>query len=178
MFKKRQLTNCLGWLIAILCCIPLSMSAANGGNSKDIYYFGEYHLGYGTSSSVNGYSTYTGNVLLGTVQGVRYKEYFQLGIGADAQMYTHYYKGQGIRYGVIGYGDARFSYPVTDEFFVTLGGSFGAQFPIKPSGGGNPFYMEIGPGLIYKNLLFKTGLQKIGSGDGTSHFIIKIGFHF
>ena len=164
-------------LLVALCFTPLSLFAGDLDKS-DVHYFGEYHLGYGTSSSVNGRDTYTGNVMLGTVQGIRYKQYFQLGIGADGQMLTHYYKKHSIRYGFMGYADIRGSYPVTNDFLVTLGGAFGVQHLIEPSGSNTPFYMELGPGLIYKRLLFKSGLQKIGSGDGTTHFFVKIGLHF
>lgn len=167
--------------IALLLAITLSstsLSAENLVQKEDIHYFGEYHVGYGVTSSVNGHDTYTGNVMLGTVQGIQYKQYFQLGIGVDGQMLTHYYKNQKLRYGVLGYGDIRGSYPLTDDFRVTLGGSFGVSYSIEPSGGGTPFYMEIGPGVIYKHLLFKAGLQKTGSGDGSNHLFVKLGFHF
>jgi len=72
--------------------IPLSLQASGEGEEADFHYFGEYHIGYGTTSSVDGNDTYTGNVMLGTIQGVQYQRYFQIGLGVDGQMLTHYYK--------------------------------------------------------------------------------------
>ena len=154
--KCKLYFKAIGLLFAACCFFPQSLRA--GVHTDDgVYYVGEYHLGYGTSSSVNGYSTYTGNVMLGTIQGVQFLKYAQLGIGVDARMLTHYYKGQGIRYGFRGYGDARFLYPVNEDFAAMIGGSFGVDYSIEPSGGDTPFYMEIGPGIIYKKSVLVMG---------------------
>lgn len=140
-------------------------------------YAGDIHAGYGTTSKPNGANKYTGRALLGTLQGASLNDYLQVGIGVDAIMYTHYYKGQGLRFALTTYADFRGYYPVTEKFspFIDLG--LGAYVGLKPSNGAE-FYCQFGPGIKYKKWFLSMGLQHIGKGKGSSTFYAATGFNF
>ena len=141
-------------------------------------YFGEVHIGYNTSSKVGGIKTYSAAADVGTLQGVSINKYLQAGIGIDGIMLTHYYKGQGLRWGLSAYSDFRFLYPVSDDFSPFLNLALGAAVSLKPKGDGAEFYCEFGPGLKYKKFNLSCGLMHIGKGEGTNHFFVKTGFYF
>ncbi len=142
-------------------------------------YVGEIHLGYKTTTKVSGMDTYSGMVELGTLQGVSLNEYLEFGIGVDAFMLTHYYKGEGLRFGADVYFDMRPQYPVNDRFKVFLDLGLGAYFNIHSSPKlDNGFYCQFGPGVRYRNWNLSLGLQNFNTGSGTTAFFTKIGLYF
>lgn len=141
-------------------------------------YAGGMHIGYGTSSTVNDYKTYSARAMLGMLHGIMWGDYLQTSIGVDANMLTHYYKGQGLRFAMTGYVDLRGFYPVTFDFSPFLDLALGAGHSLKPSGGKTSFYCEFGPGIKYKKFSLSCGLQKFGNDKGSSHFYVKTGFYF
>lgn len=141
-------------------------------------YTGGMHIGYVTSSTVNSANTYTASTLLGTFHGIQWGEYLQTAIGVDAHMLTHYYKGQGLRFGMTGYIDLRGFYPVNSKFSPFVDLALGAGHSLKPSGGKTAFLCEFGPGLKYRKFTLSCGLHKSGKEKGSSHFYVKTGFYF
>lgn len=140
-------------------------------------YVGEYHIGYGTTAHINDYDRYVGRAIFGTIQGVSLNDYLEVGVGVEGLMLTHYYKGDGLRWGMDAYANLRGGYPITDTFKVFLNLGLGSQISLKPSGG-HGFFCEFGPGFRYKKFNFSFGLQKIGKGEGTSTFFVKTGMYF
>jgi len=136
----------------------------------------EIHAGYNTSKKINGYKTYTAKAVLGTLQGVRLNEYLDAYVGVDAQMFTHYYKGQDLRWALAPYLNFRGYYPMKGDFSPFLNLSLGADVMLHPKGNGAVFYCEFGPGFRYKKFNFNCGL--VSDGKKTSRIYAKIGFEF
>lgn len=142
-------------------------------------YVGEIHIGYKTTTKTQGFNTYSAMAELGTVQGVSLNQYLDLGIGVDALMLTHYYKGCGLRFAMDTYFDIRPTYPLTDNFKVYLDLGLGGAFGIKAKPEfGSGFFCQFGPGLRYKKLNFCFGLQSFGTGEGSTGFFTKLGLYF
>lgn len=141
-------------------------------------YMGEIHAGYKTTTFLYGKDWYTGSAMLGTLQGVSINKYLSVALGIDANMLTHYYKGQGLRFKMNTYVDMRAYYPVTNIFSVFLDLGLGATFDVKPSPNEASFFCEFGPGVKYKNWGLSFGLQNHGTGKGTSSFFVKAGYYF
>jgi len=160
--------------LTLLVFVPVASHALDGeGNTK---YLGDIHAGYNTSCKVGGVETYSAAAILGTLQGVQINKYLSAGIGVDAWMLTHYYSGQGLRFGMATFVDLRGYYPVKKNFspFIDLG--LGADFTLKPSPNGASFYCEVGPGFRYKHLGFSCGLQHTAKKN--HHFYAKLGIFF
>ena len=161
-------------VLSLLAFAPITSHAFDW--EWDTKYMGEVHAGYNTSCKVGGGKTYSAAVILGTLQGVQLNKYASAGIGVDAWMLTHYYSGQGMRFGMATFVDMRGYYPVKEKFSPFLDLALGADFNLKPSGGGAAFYCEFGPGFRYKQLDFSCGLQH--TGKKYNHFYAKIGLFF
>lgn len=142
----------------------------------DPQYSGEVHIGYGSSSSNK--SAYIGRVMVGTIQGLSLNKYATIGLGIDGIMYTHYYKGQDLRWGMNAYCNMRGSYPFNDDLSCFLDLGLGANFMLHPSSGQAAFFCEFGPGIKYKKYTLSLGLQNIGTGKGSSTFFVKTGLCF
>ena len=161
--------------LLVLVCFPFWANAIEFEfNPK---YVGELHLGYTTTKKVNGYNTYTAYGSFGTLQGCSINQYLEVSLGVDAAMYTHYYRGQGLRFAMLTYADMRGFYPVTEKFSPFINLALGGGFMVRPFGGGN-FYCEFGPGIKYRKFNLSCGLANIGTGKGTSHFFVKTGLYF
>lgn len=165
------------FLLAV-ALLPLAASAQLPKWEWHPKYMGTLHAGYNTSSKVSGIKTYSAKALLGTLQGVQLSNYLSAAIGVDGQMFTHYYKGQGLRFALSYYVNLRGYCPLEGGFTPYLNLSLGSSMMLKPSGGDQSFYCEFGPGFRYKKLDFNCGLQHQGDGDGSNHFYAKIGFYF
>ena len=142
-------------------------------------YTGEIHAGYKTTVNVSGMDTYSGMVELGTLQGVSLNQYLDFGLGVDALMMTHYYSGNGLRFGMNVYFDMRPAYPITDSFKVFIDLGLGGYFGIhsKPAMGSG-FFCQFGPGIRYRKLNLSLGMQSYGTGSGSTAFFTKIGLYF
>ena len=164
--------------VRLLCLSMVLIPSLSHAFDLTPRYVGGMHIGYGTSSTVNDMKTYSACAMLGTMHGVMWGKYLQTSLGVDAQMFTHYYKGQGLRFAMAGYADFRGFYPVTPDFSPFIDLALGAGHMLKPSDGKTSFYCEFGPGFKYKKFSFSCGLQKMGKDKGTSHFYVKTGFYF
>ena len=143
-----------------------------------VKYMGEWHAGYGCSSRVNGWNTYTAKAETGFLQGVSLNDYIQLGVGVDGVMYTHYYKGQDMRWAVTPYGVLRGLFPISEVFAPLVHLALGTEVMVAPDAGGHSFFCEFGPGFRYKKFNFFCGLQHVGKGKGSNHFFAKLGWYF
>lgn len=142
-------------------------------------YVGEVHAGYRTTTSIKGVDTYSGLVDLGTLQGVSFNEYLDISLGIDGKMFTHYYSGKGMRFGMATYADIRPGYPITDDFKVFLDLGLGYFFSVSATPSlGNCFYCQCGPGVQYKKFNVSLGIQNLGTGSGSTAFFTKLGFYF
>ena len=94
-------------LIAIAVLLPSLASVDVPAWEWGPKYMGEMHIGYGTSRKQNGYKAYCGRAMLGTLQGVQLSNYLSAAVGVDAVMFTHYYKGQDMRFNMDVYLDLR-----------------------------------------------------------------------
>lgn len=167
---------------SISLLLPLTSSAGGFQWEWKPKYTGEIHTGYKTTTSAKGIKMYTGMVELGTLQGVSLNQYLDLSVGVDAFMLTHYYKGNGMRFGGYAYFDMRPGYPVNNDFKVFLDLGLGGFFNIhsEPEYGriGDGFFCQFGPGIRYKKLNLSMGLQSFGTADGSVGFFSKIGIYF
>ncbi len=164
-------------ILAALAIAFLPVLANADGWEWTPKYYGELHVGYGTSSHVAGRNTYIGRAMLGTLQGVELNKYAQVGVGVDGVMLTHYYRGKGLRFAVTAYTDLRGFYPVSDTFAPFLDLGLGASVDVKPSGGAS-FFCQFGPGFRYRKFNFSCGLQSVGTGKGANTFYVKTGLYF
>ena len=176
MLKKK--------LLNVLAILSFLIGTMNANAEKFEWnwtpkYQGEINLGYKTTTKVQGIDTYSQLAELGTVQGVSLNQYLFLGVGIDALMFTHYYKGNGLRFAMDTYFDIRPTYPVTDNFKVYLDLGLGAYYSIKSEPSvGHDFFCQFGPGFRYRKLNFCLGLQSMGTGNGSTGFFTKIGLYF
>lgn len=161
--------------IAIFIFTGVRSNAQDNGLIK---YMGEIHTGYGTTSKVKGFDTYMGRVMLGTIHGIAFDRYGDVGLGVDGVMLTHYYKNQGLRFMVNPYFSVRPSYPLSKNFSVMLDCALGASIPIvNMEGGKTEFTYETGAGFKYKRMNIVVGMQCIGSGEGSTTFFAKLGIN-
>ena len=147
----------------------------------DAKYMGEWHIGYATTSHIDGYKLYNAHIQTGFLQGVSLNEYIECGIGFDALMNTHYPHGGDfgdISWFIATYFHTRGFFPVKPNFkpFITL--DMGPSWCVKPSNSKPAFYLEFGPGFRWKQFDLFFGLQKTGTGKGTNHFVSKVGWYF
>ncbi len=142
-------------------------------------YVGEINIGYGTTTTVLGANAYCGRASIGTIQGVGFGKYGSVGLGVDANMYTHYYSGQGLRFSLNTFVDIRPTYPITDNFSVFLDLGLGVCIPvINMEGNKSSFFCQFAPGIKHKRLVFSCGLQNFGAGSSSlSTFFAKIGLY-
>ena len=141
-------------------------------------YAGEIHVSYGSTSKVQDFDTYVGRVMLGTIHGVAFGKYGDVGIGIDGVMLTHYYRGQGMRFLANPYLSIRPSWPLSDKFSVFLDYAIGASIPVANlKGGTTELMLQIGPGIKFKKMNLSLGMQKLGDGDGSVTFFAKLGLH-
>lgn len=163
-------------LMSLLLSFSLAAKAGDFDWEWNPKYYGEYRAGYGTTNHVNGMNNYYGRAILGTIQGVRFNKYLQMGVGVDGIMMTHYYKGESLRWAMDAYADMRGFYPVNERFklFIDLGlGAFTA-FNVKTDN--TSFFCQFGPGIQYRKFTLSTGLQHCGKKINT--FYSTIGFTF
>ena len=162
-------------LIAVFSMVISNAYAQKAWKPK---YMGELHVGYGTTSKVKSINTYMGRVMLGTIHGIAFDKYGDVGIGVDGVMLTHYYRDHGMRFLVNPYLSVRPAYPLSDNFSVFLDCALGASIPVvNMKGGETEFTYQFGPGIKYKKLNLSLGMQSIGSGDGSITFFAKLGFY-
>lgn len=155
--------------------VGTSVSAQEDWRPK---YMGEIHVGYGTTSKVSGIDTYMGRVMLGTVHGIAFDRYGDIGVGVDGVMLTHYYANQGLRFYMNPYLSVRPAYPLNKNLSVFMDCALGASIPlINMDGGSTEFTYHFGPGIRYKRMNFSLGAQGIGSGDGSITFFAKVGIY-
>lgn len=141
-------------------------------------YMGEIHAGYGTTTKVESMDTYQGRAMLGTMHGVSFGKYGDLGIGVDAIMYTHYWHDDGLRFAANPYFTVRPAYPFSADFAVFLDSAFGATIPVANiHNGETEFTYQFGPGIRYKKMNISLGMQSIGSGKGSTTFYAKLGLY-
>ena len=167
-------------LIAIAMLLPSLASADVPAWEWGPKYMGEMHLGYGTSRKQNGYKAYCGRVMLGTLQGVQISNYLSAAVGVDAVMFTHYYKGQDMRFNMDVYLDLRGYYPLSDGFAPFLDLGLGTFFNVHPwNDGKTAFFCQFGPGFRYRKFNFSCGLQQHDTGPtGLTTFYTKVGLYF
>jgi len=154
-----------------------NVKAESMGFSIEPEYAGEVHIGYGSTSKINGFNTLQGRVSFGTIQGVKLCEYFQVGAGLDFLLFTHHYAGQQMRTGMTIFGDFRGMYPLNNSITPFLDLALGGYFGFNKNGG-SAFYCEFGPGIKYNNWALSLGLDAIGTESGSCTFFIKIGYWF
>ncbi len=174
-FKKmRKLALIFITIFAFGACAKAENKSASF--PIDLKYYGEVNVGYGTTSKVDGYNTYAGRFIVGTVQGVKINQYFQTGVGLDLIPFTHKWSYTGFRMGMGIYGDFRGTYPLKNDLtpFIDLG--FGGFFSLHGLGSG--FYCLFGPGIRWKDWAFSCGLNCIGTGPGSSTFFLKTAYIF
>lgn len=169
----------LALVVAIVGLLPFPGFARGFDWEISPKYVGEMHVGYKTTTHASGMDLYTGMVELGTLQGVSLNKYLDIMAGVDAFMMTHYYKDQGLRFGMNVYVDVRPAYPITDKFkvFVDLGLGGGFNIKSKPKLGSG-FYCQFGPGLRFRKFNLSLGLQSMGTGKGSTGFFTKVGIYF
>lgn len=166
-------------LLALMLLLPVLAHSQTFEWKMEPKYFGEIHAGYKTTTKVGGMDTYSAMAELGTVQGVSLNQYLEVGIGVDALMATHYYKNQGLRFGMDAYLDLRPAYPLADNFKVFLDLGLGGFWGIHSTPGfGSGFYCQFGPGIRYRKLNLSFGLQSFGTGGGATAFFSKLGLYF
>lgn len=165
-------------IIITLCAFAFSENAKGDDHSFsfNFSYYNEVSVGYGTTTKVNGYDLHSGRFYVGTVQGVKFNDYFMTGLGLDIVPFTHYYPGQGMRWGMTFYGDFRGMYPLKHSFTPFIDFGCGAMFSLRKAGTG--FYCLFGPGIMYKHWAFSCGLNAIGTGDGSCSFFLKFAYSF
>lgn len=139
----------------------------------------DIHAGYGTTTSTNGLKLYCGRAYLGTNQGITLNKYAELGVGADVIMFTHYYKGDGLRFSAYPYFYLRPKYPINDRFSVFLDCSLGAIIPVVNQDNVNTDFMcHFGPGVRYHDLSLSCGLSSdCAKGNTINTFFVKIGLY-
>lgn len=164
-------------LIAVTTCVAFAGNPVPH-NLLEVHpkYFCEVNLGYGTTSHANGVDTYSGRVIVGTLQGVNLNQFFDTGVGLDIMPFTHYYSGQGVRCGMTLYGDVRVMYPIKHSLVPYI--DFGVGGFIGLSNLSSGFYCQFGPGIKYKVWGFCCGLNAIGTGSGCASFFMKLSYKF
>ena len=172
-------------LLCAMLFIPLCLHAEFTFQPK---YVGDVHLGYGSSTKVDGMNAYIQRVGVGTVQGVSLNEWIQVGIGVDFNFYTHYYPKSisiykpysGLRMDMNEYIDLRGTYSFLEDFKVYLDLGLGVVHNVRHTGmEGANFFCQFGPGLQWKHLDFSFGLQSyVNDGNGVNTFFAKIGYCF
>ncbi len=166
------------FLITFIAAFSINAIFAQASFNWDPKYFGEIHLGYNTSASYKGYKTYQGAASIGTIQGIKVNQYLSAGIGVDGRMMTHYYKGDGLRWQAAIYANFRGYYPLTQDLQPFLNFSIGAGKWIKPEDDVE-LYVELGPGIQYKNWNLNFGWLSFGPSDyAKDFFYVKAGFSF
>lgn len=166
-------------MVTLLMMLPLSGFGQGFEWTMEPKYVGEIHLGYKTTTSVNGVDLYGGMAELGTLQGVSLNQYLELGLGIDALMFTHYYSGKGLRFSMATYFDIRPAYPIATDFKVFLDLGLGGFFDIHSDPKNeSSFFCQFGPGIRYRNLNLSLGMQSIGTGAGATAFFTKVGLYF
>ncbi|MBE6292189.1 MAG: hypothetical protein E7091_07235 [Bacteroidales bacterium] len=162
----------------LLTAFSLSFAQVYAQNGLKPHYVGEIHTSYGSTSKVYGYDTYLGRVMLGTVHGVAFGRYGDVGVGIDGVMLTHYYRGQGMRFLMNPYISVNPAWPVSDKLSVFLDCAIGASIPlVNLKGGTVELLTQVGPGIKYKKMNFSLGIQNLGNGDGSTTFFAKLGFY-
>ncbi len=165
-------------LIKAFICVAIAFLFPYVSNAQIDWkpkYAGEIHMGYGTTSSAQGFDTYLGRVMLGTTHGVAFGKYGDVGLGFDAVMFTHYYKNQGLRFAINPYFSVRPTYPITNSFSVFLDCAIGASVPVVNMTGDTEFLYQFGPGIKLKRFNCTLGIQNIGTGEGSTTFFTKVG---
>jgi len=163
-------------LCAVLVLLLPGVSKAQG--NLNLKYSAEIHTGYGTTTKVQGNDMYIGRVMLGTIHGVSFDKYGEIGVGFDAVMLTHYYKSEGLRFAANPYVSVRPTYPITEKFSVFLDCALGATIPVvnMENSKTDVSYM-IGPGIKYRKLNLSVGFNQIGSGSGSTSFFERLGLY-
>lgn len=166
-------------IFAILIAISIFTGTRSYAQDNGfIKYMGEIHAGYGTTSKVGDIDTYMGRVMLGTIHGIAFDRYGDVGLGVDAVMLTHYYKDQGLRFMVNPYFSVRPAYPISKKFSVFMDCTLGVSIPVvNMDGGSSEFTYQFGPGFRFKRMNISLGVQGIGSGEGSTTFFAKLGIN-
>ena len=148
----------------------------------DPKYMGEWHIGYATTGHIEGYRNYTAHAQTGFLQGVSLNEYLEFGIGLDVMMNTHYPHGGDfgdIVWSFAPYAHVRGFLPVKPKVKPFLSFGVGPSWAFRPDFISKPqVFIEFGPGIRWKQFNLFLGLQKVGKGKGTNHFVSKVGWYF
>lgn len=139
-------------------------------------YYNEWRMGYGTTYHTDGSNNYVGRALLGTIHGIKFNDYAQIGLGVDGVMFTHYHKGENLSWALNAYADMRGFYPINNKLKIFLDLGLGATTSLNAKQNTSAFFCQFGPGLQYKKFTLTTGLQHIGEKANT--FYATVGFTF